>query len=420
MTKLIESDSAVDAILRFNANRKPELVTIKYARMVENVFAFFRGTDHLFADHWPQCRPRDAGPGILTCGDLHLENFGAYQTDDGDFRFDINDFDEALVAAAGFDLVRATASILLAAEVWKISVAPASCMALEFLTAYRAAVIEAARTGQPGEIVPGKGDGPISKLLGETALGEQAAMLDHHTEIKHHGQRRIIRSPDKHPDISEDKARIVGEAIENYGKTTATPDAYCVLDVAGRIMGVGSLGLRRYTVLIAGGGTPASNRLLDVKEAAPSAVLACSEFPQPDTHGDDALRIVLAQRQLQSKPTAGLAPIVVGKRPFRLREMIPDENRSKLDRLQRHPDKLRTAVTVAGQLTAWSQIRGCPPEAEARQKLASWADGSALDAVLTAAARSVDITCRDFESFCLAYAAPDFEKRRPALSRPAS
>ena len=49
--------------------------------------------------------PLDLGPAILQCGDLHLENFGAYQTDDGEFRFDINDFDEALVAPCSLDLV---------------------------------------------------------------------------------------------------------------------------------------------------------------------------------------------------------------------------------------------------------------------------------------------------------------------------
>ena len=97
-------------------------------------------------------------------------------------------------------------------------------------------------------------------------------------------------------------------------------------------------------MLIAGGGTPDTNRLLDVKEATASSVLSCSDCPQPDTGGNDAVRIVRAQCQLQSKPTAGLAAIDIDACHYRMREMVPDENRSKLDRLQKKPEKLRLAV----------------------------------------------------------------------------
>src|SRR5580693_4586881 len=160
-TTPLDPQQAVEAIVRFNADRKPDRVRIKYLRMSADVFAFFRGTDHLFASRWQAFRPTELGPGILICGDLHLENFGAYQTDDRDFRFDINDFDEALVAPCSFDLVRLTVSILLAADIWHMTAAAANCMALDFIAAYRAAVAAAAESGQPGEIVLGQGHGPI-------------------------------------------------------------------------------------------------------------------------------------------------------------------------------------------------------------------------------------------------------------------
>ena len=235
--------STVDEILRFNQHRKRELLKIKFARMAENVFAFFRGTDHLFASHWPALHPGQVGPAILICGDLHLENFGAYQTDDRDFRFDINDFDEALVAPCSFDLVRCTTSILLAAEVWNISPVQASGIALDFLTSYRGAIGEAVRTGTIGEIAPGQGDGPIWDLLGETALGVQSQLLDHHTEHGAHGERRIIRSDDKHPDVGDEKASARARGRGSIWSTDRDPQAYRVLDVTGRIVGIGSLGL---------------------------------------------------------------------------------------------------------------------------------------------------------------------------------
>ena len=93
--------------------------------------------------------------------------------------------------------------------------------------------------------------------------------------------------------------------------------------------------------------------------------------------------------------------------------MVPDENRSKLDRLQKDSVKLRAAVGVAGQLTAWSQYRGCGADAPGTtQALAAWAQGPALDAVLTSAARAVDITCQDFTEFQQAHADHSFMKLR--------
>ena len=413
MDNSAEMISAVDEIVLFNAERKRSLVAVKYARMAESAFAFFRGTDHLFARRWSQFRPSEACPSVLACGDLHLENFGAYETDDGDFRFDINDFDEALVAPANFDLVRCAASILLAGEVWKIPAAHASALVLDYLNAYRAAVATAADSGQIGQVTSGKGTGPIWELLGDTASGEQTTLLDRHTEQHHHGDRTIRRSADRHPEASDRAVKLVREAVQEYGKSQPKPAAYRVLDVTGRIMGIGSLGVRRYTVLVAGGGTDDTNRLLDVKEAAPCSVLAASNCPQPEFGGNDAERVVRAQRQLQSKPPRGLATLDIDGRHFRVRETVPDENRSKLDRLQSSPDKLRGAAAVAGQLTAWSQLRGCESlptnlptssTAECRGELAMWAASSAIDGVATAAMRCADLTCGDFDAFSAAYA----------------
>src|SRR5260370_34497115 len=101
---LVHSDKPVfEAIGEFNADREPDRVKRKLERLDEGVFPFFRGTDHLFGRPWATLQPEDPGPPILCCGDLHAENFGAYETEEGDFRFAINDFDEALVAPCSFD-----------------------------------------------------------------------------------------------------------------------------------------------------------------------------------------------------------------------------------------------------------------------------------------------------------------------------
>jgi uncharacterized protein (DUF2252 family) len=312
----------------------------------------------------------------------------------------------------------------LAGEVWNLTISQATGIALDFLCSYHTAVAAADRCGRLGEVAPGKGAGPVWDLLGKTALGSRVKMLDHVTQRDKDGQRRIVRSADKYPEVSDRKVERVRKAVAKLGETIARPASYQVLDVTGRIMGIGSLGLRRYTVLVAGDGTPDTNQLLDVKEETASAVRACGRCKQPAYGGNEALRVVRAQCQLQARPTAGLAAIKIGKRRYRVRAMIPDENRSKLDRLQKKPEKVRTAAAIVGNLVAWSQLRGCGNRVAAtRRALAAWIDRRAIDAVLAAAIRCVDVTCRDFAIYHQAYVAgrfrnvPDTEGRQRS-SRP--
>src|SRR4051812_42337999 len=128
-----QAESVLVSVLRFNEGRVPRAVRLKLKKMAADSFAFFRGADHLFAAAWPDLRPPDVGPEIPICGDLHLENFGAYRDDDGEYLFDINDFDEAVVAPCSLDLVRCATSILLAAELWGLSPLRATGMVLRYL-----------------------------------------------------------------------------------------------------------------------------------------------------------------------------------------------------------------------------------------------------------------------------------------------
>jgi uncharacterized protein (DUF2252 family) len=404
MTSLPAVTSSVyDEIIQFNADRERDRVKRKLRRLDESVFTFFRGTDHLFGQAWPSLRAHDPGPAIRCSGDLHLENFGACQTEDGDFRFEINDFDEALVAPCSFDLVRCTASILLAGQVWNLSPLDASGIALGFLDRYRSAVFESNSSGVIGEIAPRNGDGPVWDLLNATALGTQVRLLDRQTELKKHKTRRIVRSPEKHPEISDKQERQVRQAVEKYGAAKEKPDVYKVLDVTGRIGGIGSLGLRRYLVLVEGHGSPDRNLLLDVKESRPSSVLEFVDCPQPVKFSTEADRVVAAQKQIQAKPMLGLGALEFAGRSFRIREMVPDESHSNLEHLQRKPRKLRKAVETIGQLAGWSQLRGT--DAAGRESIGRWVTGAGIDAVLAAAVRFADRTQQQYAEYHKAFVA---------------
>jgi hypothetical protein len=112
---------------------------------------------------------------------------------------------------------------------------------------------------------------------------------------------------------------------------------------------------------------------------------------------------VAAERRLEAKTTIGLAAIEFGGRAYRVREMIPDENRSSLESLQQRPKKLRQAMEVVGQITGWSQLRGAGPEE--RPALAHWTEGPGMDAVLAAAVRFADQTQQDYAAYHAAYSA---------------
>ena len=404
-----DAPPVVEAILDFNRGRKPSLLRLKFKLMAGDPFTFFRGTDHLFARAWTDLRPPDPGPAILCCGDLHVENFGAYRAEDGRFLFDVNDFDEAAVAPSGMDLTRCTTSILLAAEEWSLSPLRANRMVLTFLDHYRAAVTRAEEDGAVGAIDRQSARGPLHPLLSGAAQATQAELLDVQAPRTPAGVRRIAPRGGKHPALGRKRYAIVKAAVEAYGKGDP---AYRVLDATGRIVGVGSLGVRRYLVLIEGAGGGDGNVLLDVKEAAPSSLLGCPGVERPDWPGDEAARVVEAQRCLQASPTTGLGTLEFAGRAFRARAMIPAENRADLDRLRRDPVKLRRAVGVAGTVAAWSHYRGAwTAGVDRTASLARWASGAALDSILAAAARYADRVRRDHRRYRRAYAAGRLEPR---------
>jgi uncharacterized protein (DUF2252 family) len=103
------------AILReSDPERMPELAPIRYGRMLQSPFAFYRGAAPVMADdlsHAPT-----TGLRVQACGDCHLANFGGFATPERNLIFDINDFDETLPAPWDWDIRRLVASFVLAAR----------------------------------------------------------------------------------------------------------------------------------------------------------------------------------------------------------------------------------------------------------------------------------------------------------------
>jgi len=129
-------------ILAQNVRRDLDRLSLKLARLRQDPFAFFRGTNSLFLEFLPRAHPLFRAPSILICGDLHLENFGAFKGDNRLCYFDINDFDEACLAPFTLDIERFIASIKVAAHGLGLNQARSQLMVRRFLRAYAHSVCD--------------------------------------------------------------------------------------------------------------------------------------------------------------------------------------------------------------------------------------------------------------------------------------
>src|SRR5579864_1964612 len=103
------------AVLRnSDRGRLPELLPIRYGRMRQSPFAFFRGSAAVMA--WDLSKTPATGIRTQACGDCHVSNFGGFASPERRLLFDINDFDETLQAPWEWDLKRLAASIILASR----------------------------------------------------------------------------------------------------------------------------------------------------------------------------------------------------------------------------------------------------------------------------------------------------------------
>ena len=125
-----------DVVRRFNAGRDPERLQRKYAAMRASPFAFLRGSCQLFYARMARGGVHKTAPSVWACGDLHFENFGSYEGDNGLAYFDIVDFDESALAPATWDLVRLLASVQVGAAMLQVGSAGAQRLCRTFVEAY--------------------------------------------------------------------------------------------------------------------------------------------------------------------------------------------------------------------------------------------------------------------------------------------
>jgi uncharacterized protein (DUF2252 family) len=156
-----DQPTVYDRITAFNKNRMPDMVKLKYRAMALNVFSFYRGTCHLFYEDLAAAAPLPPSPTVWVCGDLHLENFGSFKGDDRQEYFDLNDFDEAMLAPAAWEIVRMATSIFIAFDSLGLEQPEAIKVARLFLDRYSSKL----KNGKAASIDPRTAKGIVNTFL---------------------------------------------------------------------------------------------------------------------------------------------------------------------------------------------------------------------------------------------------------------
>jgi len=341
----------VERIQQFNQGRDPQLLHRKYKTMQRNAFAFLRGTCHLFYQDWPSAADLNQSPLSWICGDLHLENFGTFKGDNRLTYFDLNDFDEAVLAPCTWDLARFLTSIFVGANALDLGDIEAIALANCFLTSYKQALL----FGKAGWVERGTATGLVQELLNQLRQRKRQDFLNSRTEIK--GSTRRIRLDGKRalPIASAERKKITA-LIEKFRSQQAKPKFFKLLDVAQRAAGTGSLGIERYILLVVGHGSPNDNYLLDLKQSQTSALQPYLTAPQPQWQ-NEAERIVSIHQRVQASSPALLRAVAQGDKYFVLTELQPFENRVNLEANRGRLKRLEKVVVTMGEVVAWGQLR---------------------------------------------------------------
>jgi uncharacterized protein (DUF2252 family) len=289
-----------------NAWLSDDVRALKYGKMSESPFSFYRGSNHLFwADHARDERLETFAVRTWVQGDLHVNNYGAFHDDIGRIIYDLNDFDEAIVADYQIDLWRAAVSLVLVAQEQQLE-EQAEDSVLAFVESYLDTV-ETYRGNddeQKHVVDADNAYGRLDEFLEDVAGDEsRVKMLDKWTTLVD-GVRTLNTEYKKLAVVGDALDADIRAAMPGYGQTLSGKldydDAYfAVKSVAHRLnAGVGSLGVARYYLLIEGPSADQNDDvILDVKMTLrPTGLEYDGTLDYP--FQSDARRSVIAQKAM--------------------------------------------------------------------------------------------------------------------------
>ena len=304
----------VEVLEEDSKGRLKHLVPIRYGRMAASPFTFLRGSPVLMANDLART-PR-SGATVQICGDAHLQNFGVYASPERSLLFDLNDFDETLPGPWEFDLKRLAASFVVAGRVNGFGERSCKDAALTAVRTYREwmHLFSEMRTLDVWYHRVAAED--ALTILGATASQKVSAELERARKrdslqalsrltVAVRGARRIINDPPLLSRVDDPQVeRELRAAFARYRDSLqedrrALLDRFHIVDIAWKVVGVGSVGTRCWILLLESGSVHGeeSPLFLQVKEARTSVHernLPRSAWP------NRGQRVVAGQRLLQA------------------------------------------------------------------------------------------------------------------------
>jgi uncharacterized protein (DUF2252 family) len=323
-----KSRDPVALLLNQDQTRVPELVPIRHGRMLVSPFTFYRGAALVMAadvDTTPT-----TGLQTQLCGDAHLSNFGAYASPERRLVFDINDFDETLPGPFEWDVKRLAASLVVAGRDNGFTKKQSRTATLAAVESYRKAMqdfaaqpilavwyahlnIEDALAQYKSTLTARKLKKRKARLKATEsalakahtrdslqAMGKLTAVVD--------GKRQIVSNPplvvrlddmiDLEPDVVRER---LGTLVASYRKTLPSDrqrllDHFAQVDIAHKVVGVGSVGTRAWILLLEGR-VDGEVLLLQAKQAGPSALAA---YAGESAYRNQGERVVAGQHLMQA------------------------------------------------------------------------------------------------------------------------
>jgi uncharacterized protein (DUF2252 family) len=351
---------------RVERGRVPALLKLKHQLMAQSPFAYFRGSALVMAADLAVLP--NTGIEAQLCGDAHVRNLGAYAAPDGRLVFDINDFDETIQGPFEWDLKRMAASLVLAGRESNHKEAFARQAVEQFVGRYCAAMRAFAKMPmlEVGRFqVHRLGDvEPIHRALFKAERATPLHTLGQLTEPtspRPGAPRRFKEIKPMLTRVTRSQAESVLEALRPYRETLEPQrqhllSLYRPLDVAFKVVGTGSVGLRDYCIYFEGNG-PLDPLFLQIKEEAPSVYSPYLQNAHLTPHNGQ--RVAMGQRamQVQSDPFLGWTNI--GSRQFLVRQL--NDHKGSIELADLAGAGLAAFGEVCGELLARGHARSSDP-----------------------------------------------------------
>ncbi|KPC58410.1 DUF2252 domain-containing protein [Streptomyces chattanoogensis] len=401
-----------------SATRVPELVPIRYGRMLESPFRFYRGAAALMAADLG--RAPHTGLTAQLCGDAHLLNFRLLASPERRLVFDINDFDETLPGPFEWDVKRLAASLALAGRANDFTDGQRGAVVQAAVQAYRERMRrfstmrtldiwyardeaeDFARQEQLSKTIRERADRAMAKARTRDHLQAFAKL----TRVVD-GERRIAPDPPLITPLGDllpgaeraDLERTLRLLLEGYAASLSSErrhllGRYRVVDMARKVVGVGSVGTRCWIILLLGRDDE-DPLLLQAKEAGESVL---APYVGPSGYDNEGRRVVAGQRLMQTVGDIFLGwEHVTGiddrERDFYVRQLHDWKGIAQPDTMD--PDMLRLFARLCGACLARAHARS----GDAIAISAYLGTGDAFDKALAEFAEAyADQNQRDYDS----------------------